>query len=95
MAELYRHCSSARALEGIPGERGGAFFVFCEELGLNVFDEDLDVRYDEVVALDPEAEGLLRLALLAHGEHPEAVEDYAARLCWAEQAGGSPPSSAP
>ena len=51
------------------------------------------VGYDEVVPLDAEAEGLLRLALLAHGEHPEVVEDYTARVWWAASGGGSPSRS--
>jgi hypothetical protein len=84
VAELYRHCARGVAAEELLGDRrGGAFFVFCEQLGLSLFDADLDVGYDEVVPLDAEAEGLLRLSLLAHGEHPEAVEDYTARICWA------------
>lgn len=85
VAELYRHSATGSAVEDVVGHRGGAFFVFCEQLGLNVFDEDLEVAYDEVVPLDDEADGLLRLALLAHDEHPDAVEDYTARLCWAER----------
>jgi hypothetical protein len=86
VAQLYRHSARGSVAErAVGGSRGGAFFVFCEQLGLTVFDEDLDVAYDEVLPLDDEAEGLLRLALLAHGDHPEAVEDYASRLCWAER----------
>lgn len=88
IAELYRQSARGSELERALGERGGAFFVFCEQLGLSVFDEDLDVSYDEVVPLDPEDEGLLRLALLAHAEHPEAVEDYTARLWWAQRGDG-------
>jgi len=94
VAELYRHCAQGVAVEELLGDRrGGAFFVFCEQLGLSVFDEDLGVGYDEVVPLDAEAEGLLRLALLAHGEHPEVVEDYTARVWWAASRGGSPSRS--
>jgi hypothetical protein len=92
VAELYRHSASGTEAEKALGSRGGAFFVFCEQIGLDVFDEDLDVGYDEVVPLDNEADALLRLALLAHGEHPETVEDYAARLCWAER-GRRPPGA--
>jgi hypothetical protein len=85
VADLYRHSAAESALERRLGGRGGAFFMFCEELGLRVFDEDLDVGYGEIVPLDHEAEALLRLALLAHQEHPEAIEDYTERLCWAER----------
>lgn len=95
VAELYRHSARGSALESVLGERGGAFFVFCEQLGINVFDEDLDVGYDEVVPLDAEAEGLLRLALLAHGEHPDIVEDYTARVCWAERGEGPRDADSP
>jgi hypothetical protein len=92
VAELYRHCARGVALEELLGDRrGGAFFVFCEQLGLSVFDEDLDVGYDEVVPVDADAEPLLRLALMAHGEHPEVVEDYTARLCWVDRDGGPQP----
>jgi hypothetical protein len=87
VADLYRHSAADSALDRRLGGRGGASFVFCEELGLRVFDEDLDVGYGEIVPLDDEAEALLRLALLAHQEHPEAVEDYTERLCWAERRG--------
>lgn len=90
MAELYRHSARGSEVEAALGERGGAFFVFCEQLGLDVFDEDLDVAYEEVMPLDQEADGLLRLALLAHGEHPEVVEDYTARLRGAELGEGAP-----
>ena len=89
VAELYRHSAQGSPVERILGERGGAFFVFCEQLGLDVFDAELDVGYEEVVPLDPEADGLLRLALLAHAEHPDVVEDYTSRLYWAE-AGSQP-----
>ena len=92
VAELYRHSTRATKAEEVVGRRGGAFFVFCEQIGLDIFDEDLDVGYDEVMPLDAEGDELLRLALLAHGEHPDSVEDYAARLCWAER-GGRPPGA--
>ena len=95
VAELYRHSARPSAAERAVGGGGGPFFVFCEQLGLRVFDEDLDVRYDEVIPLDEEGDALLRMALLAHAEHPEVVEDYAARLCWAERrrsGPGTPPT---
>ncbi len=85
VAELFRHSERRSAAERALGAGGGPFFVFCERLGLEVFDADLDVRYEEVVPLDEEGEALLRLALLAHQEHPEAIEDYAARLWWASR----------
>jgi hypothetical protein len=85
VAELYRHSARGSSLEREVGGRGGAFFVFWEEPGLEVFDEDLDVTYEEVVPLGEEGEALLRTALLAHQEHPEVVEDYTERLCWAER----------
>lgn len=94
VAELYRHCAQGVALEEILGDRrGGAFFVLCEQLGLSVFDEDLDVGYEDVLPLEAEAEVLLRRALLAHGEHPEVVEDYTARVCWADR-DEQPPNTA-
>jgi len=93
VAELFRHSEQRSPAERALGAGGGPFFVFCEQLGLDVFDADLDVRYDEVVPLDEEGEALLRLALLAHQEHPETVEDYAARLCWASD-GPSPAGTA-
>ncbi len=94
VAELYRHSARESPVERALGASGGPFFVFCEQLGLEIFDADLDVRYEEVVPLDEEAEALLRLALLAHQEHPETVEDYAARLWWASR-GHGPAGSAP
>lgn len=94
MAELFRHSTPESPVERAIGAAGGPFFVFCEHLGLEIFDADLDVRYEEVVPLDDEGEALLRLALLAHQEHPETVEDYAARLRWASH-GRGPAGSAP
>ncbi len=94
MAELFRHSAGESPAERALGAGGGPFFVFCEQLGLEIFDADLDVHYDEVIPLDEEGEALLRLALLAHREHPEAIEDYAARLCWASH-GLGPAGSAP
>jgi hypothetical protein len=87
VAELFRHSARGSPIEQALGTGGGPFFVFCEQLGLEIFDADLDVRYDEVVPLDEEGDALLRLALLAHQEHPETIEDYAARLCWASGRG--------
>jgi hypothetical protein len=94
VAELYRHSTRRSPVERALGAGGGPFFVFCEQLGLEIFDADLDVRYDEVVPLDEEGEALLRLALLAHQEHPETIEDYTARLCWASDSRG-PAGTAP
>jgi hypothetical protein len=94
VAELFRHSARRSPVERALGAAGGPFFVFCEHLGLEIFDADLDVRYDEVVPLDEEDEALLRLALLAHQEHPEATEDYAARLRWASD-GRGPAGAAP
>ncbi len=94
VAELFRHSARGSPVERALGTGGGPFFVFCEQLGLEIFDADLDVSYDEVVPLDEEGEALLRLALLAHQEHPEAIEDYTARLCWASH-GRGPAGTAP
>ena len=94
VAELFRHSALESPVERALGAGGGPFFVLCEQLDLEIFDADLDVRYDEVVPLDEEGEALLRLALLAHHEHPEAIEDYAARLCWASH-GRGPGGTAP
>ena len=94
VAELYRHSARESSVERAVRAGGGPFFVLCEQLGLAIFDAELDVRYEEVVPLDEEGEALLRLALLAHQEHPEAIEDYAARLWWVSrgqgQAGSAP-----
>ena len=65
VAELYRHSARESPVERALGGGGGPFFVFCEQLGLEIFDADLDVRYEEVVRLDEDDEALLRLALLA------------------------------
>jgi hypothetical protein len=94
VAELFRHSERGSPAERALGAAGRPFFVFCEQLGLEIFDADLQVGYDEVVPLDEEGEALLRLALLAHQEHPETIEDYAARLCWASH-GRGPAGSAP
>ncbi len=94
VAELFRHSERRSPVERMLGTGGGPFFVFCEQLGLEIFDADLDVRYEEVVPLDEEGEALLRLALLAHQEHPETIEDYAARLRLASY-GRGPAGTAP
>ncbi len=89
VVELYRHSYRPSPLErqigGAGARAGGAFFVFAERVGLRVFDEVLDVAYDEILPLDDEEHALLEVALLAYEEHPDVVHDWTERLLWASR----------